>query len=48
VVRDTGRPEVYFAFVEEADARKFATVVQAETTDIYSGWASHRGGHAIQ
>jgi hypothetical protein len=42
VVRDTGRPEVYFAFVEEADARKFGDAVQAETTDAYSGWASHR------
>ena len=42
VVRDTGRPEVYFAFVDEADARAFATVVQAETTNSYSGWASHR------
>ena len=42
VVRDTGRPEVYFAFVEEADARKFGDAVQAETTDRYSGWASQR------
>jgi hypothetical protein len=42
VVRDTGRPEVYFAFVEEADARKFGDAVQAEITDRYSGWASQR------
>ena len=42
VVRDTRRPEVYFAFVEEADARKFGDSVQAQTTDTYSGWASHR------
>ena len=42
IVRDTGRPEVHFAFVDEADARAFATVVQAETTNSYSGWASHR------
>jgi hypothetical protein len=42
VVRDTGRPEVYFAFVEEADARTFGDTLQAETTDSYSGWASHR------
>ena len=42
VVRDTGRPEVYFAFDDEADARKFGDAVDAETTDIYSGWASQR------
>jgi hypothetical protein len=42
VVRDTGRPEVYFAFVEEADARKFGDAVQAETTDTYPGWVSQR------
>jgi hypothetical protein len=42
VVRDTGRPEVYFAFVEEADARKFGDTVQAEATDRYLGWASQR------
>lgn len=42
VVRETGRPEVYFAFVEEADARKFGDAVQAETTDTYLGWASQR------
>ena len=42
VVRDTGRPEVHFAFVDEADAKKFGDAVQAETTDIHSGWASER------
>ena len=42
VVRDTGRPEVYFAFVEETNARKFGDALQAETTNSYSGWASHR------
>jgi hypothetical protein len=42
VVRDTGRPEVYFAFVAEADARKFGDAVQAETNETYSGWASQR------
>ena len=42
VVRDTGRPEVYFAFVDEADARRFGDAVQAQTTDTYSGWASER------
>jgi hypothetical protein len=42
VVRETGRPEVYFAFVEETDARTFGDTVQAEATDRYSGWASER------
>jgi hypothetical protein len=42
IVRDTGRPEVHFAFVEEADARKFGDAVRAETTDTYPGWASQR------
>ena len=42
VVRDTGRPEVHFAFVDEADAKKFGDAAQAETTDIQSGWASER------
>jgi hypothetical protein len=35
VVRDTGRPEVYFAFEDEADARKLAT-------GSYPGWANQR------
>jgi hypothetical protein len=42
VVRDTGRPEAWFAFDDEADARKFAAAVQAETSDTYPGWASQR------
>ena len=42
VVRDTGRPEVYFAFDDEADAQKFGDAVEAETTDTYPGWASQR------
>jgi hypothetical protein len=42
VLRDAGRPEVYFAFVEEADARKFGDAVQAEASERYSGWASQR------
>jgi hypothetical protein len=42
VVREAGRPEVYFAFDDEADARKFGDAVEAETTDTYPGWASQR------
>jgi hypothetical protein len=42
VGRDTGRPEVYFAFVEEAAARKFGEALQAQATDHYPGWASQR------
>jgi hypothetical protein len=42
VIRDTGRPEAWFAFVDESDARKFGDAVQAEATDRYSGWASQR------
>jgi hypothetical protein len=42
VVRETGRPEVYFAFDDEAAARKFAASVQAEANGNYSGWASQR------
>jgi len=40
VVRDTGRPEVYFAFEDEADARKLAAAVKAKATGSYPGWAS--------
>ena len=32
VVRDAGRPEVYFAFDDEADAKKSAAALEAETT----------------
>ena len=42
VARDGGRPEVYFAFDNEADARRFAAVLEAETTGKYPGWASQR------
>jgi hypothetical protein len=42
VVRDAGRPEVYFAFDDEADAQKFAAALGAETTASYPGWASQR------
>jgi hypothetical protein len=42
VVRDAGRPEVYFAFEDEADAQKLAAAVQAEATDSQPGWATQR------
>ena len=42
VARDGGRPEVYFAFENESDARKFAAVLEAETTAKPPGWASQR------
>ena len=42
VARDGGRPEVYFAFENESDARKFAAVLEAETTAKHPGWASQR------
>jgi hypothetical protein len=42
VVRDTGRREVYFAFDDETEARKFAAAVQAEASDSYSSWGSQR------
>jgi hypothetical protein len=42
VTRDGVRPEVYFAFDNEADARKFAAVLAAEATNKYPGWASQR------
>ena len=42
VVREAGRPEAWFAFDDETDARKFGDAVQAETTDTYPGWASQR------
>jgi hypothetical protein len=40
LVRDTGRPEVYFAFEDEAYARKLAAAVKAKATGTYPGWAS--------
>ena len=42
VVRDTGRPEVHFAFRDEGDARKFAATVEAEAIGSHPGWASQR------
>jgi hypothetical protein len=42
VVRDSGWPEVYFAFHDEADAQKFAASVKAEPIARYPGWASQR------
>jgi hypothetical protein len=42
VARDAGHPEVYFAFDDEADARKFAAALEAKTTAKYPGWASQR------
>src|SRR5258708_39129196 len=42
LVRDTGRPEVYLAFDDEGDARKFASAVKAKATGSYPGWASQR------
>ena len=41
LVRENGSPEVYFAFDNEADARKFAAAVKAEAIGAYAGWASH-------
>ena len=42
VVRDAGRPEIYLAFEDEGDARKFAATVEAGPTGSYLGWASQR------
>jgi hypothetical protein len=42
LVRDTGRPEVHFAFRDEGDARKFAAAVKAEAIGSHPGWASQR------
>jgi hypothetical protein len=42
VVRDAGCPQIYFAFENEADARKFAAAVAAEATGSFPGWASGR------
>jgi hypothetical protein len=42
IVRDAGHPEVYFAFDDEADARKFAATLEAGATGSYLGWASQR------
>ena len=42
VARDAGHPQMYFAFDDEADARKFAATVEAGPTGSYLGWASQR------
>ena len=42
VVRDTGLPEAYFAFEDEADATKLAALLKAEVTGSYPGWATQR------
>jgi hypothetical protein len=42
VARDGVRPELYFAFDNEADARRFAAVLAVEATNKYPGWASQR------
>jgi hypothetical protein len=42
LVRDAGRPEMYFAFKDEGDARKFAAAVKAEAIGSHPGWASQR------
>ena len=40
VVRDTGRPEAYFAFEDEAEAAKLAAILKAKVTRRYPGWAT--------
>ena len=42
VVRDAGRPELFFAFEDEADATKLAALLKAEVTNSYPGWATQR------
>ena len=42
VVRDAGRSELYFAFEDEADAKKLAALLKAEVTGSYPGWATQR------
>jgi hypothetical protein len=42
VVRDVGRPEMYFAFKDEGDARKFAAAVKAEAISHHPSWATQR------
>ena len=43
LVRDTGRPEVHFAFSDEGDARKFAAAVKAEAIGSHPGSARSAG-----
>jgi hypothetical protein len=42
IVRDAGRPELLFAFEDEADAAKLAGLLKAEVTNSYPGWATQR------
>jgi hypothetical protein len=42
LVRDVGRPEMYFAFKDEGDARKFAAAAEAEAIGSHPDWASQR------
>jgi hypothetical protein len=42
VVHDAGRPEMYFAFENEADAEGLAAIVKATATRLYPGWASQQ------
>ncbi len=42
VVREVGWPEVYLAFDDEADARKFAAAVEADVIGSHPSWASQR------
>jgi hypothetical protein len=40
VLRKAGHPEVYLAFEDKGDARKFARTVEAEPTNTHPGWAT--------
>jgi hypothetical protein len=42
VVREAGRPEVHLAFEDKGDARNLASLVAAEPTGSYPGWASQQ------
>jgi hypothetical protein len=42
VARDGVRPQVYFAFDDESDAKKFAAAFEAASTVKYPEWASQR------
>jgi len=40
VMRKAGKPEVYLAFEDKGDARKFAAAVEAVPTNTHPGWAT--------
>jgi hypothetical protein len=40
VVRETGRPQLFCAFEDQADAQAFVDFVGARPTQDYSAWAS--------